>query len=150
MQFHRNPLDTIVITQQFGISPATYRRFGLPGHNGIDLRTRFWDSPFGHRECYAILDGKVREIRWDRTGYGFHVRVDHAEGWMTLYAHLRRISVARGQEIRAGDVIGITDSTGFSFGHHLHFELRAPGWEQKGPKEYYGAVDAAPYFLATR
>ena len=67
------PLDKVVFTQLFGENHVHYARYGLKGHDGIDLRTRFLDSPLAHREAMAADDGWC-EPRWDKTGYGYHVR----------------------------------------------------------------------------
>ncbi|MGW0234293.1 M23 family metallopeptidase, partial [Streptomyces sp. NPDC002996] len=61
------------------------------------------------------------------SGYGNYVRVDHGGGWTSLVAHLDRITVARGQYVRAGDELGKVGSTGVSSGPHLHYEQEADG-----------------------
>ena len=57
-------------------------------------------------------------------GYGKVVRLQHAEGTVTVYAHLSEISVAAGQQVPAGHVVGLEGNTGRSTGPHLHFEVR--------------------------
>jgi murein DD-endopeptidase MepM/ murein hydrolase activator NlpD len=57
-------------------------------------------------------------------GYGMHVRIQHAEGYLTIYGHLRQALVCVGDKVVAGQVIGRSDNTGNSSGPHLHFELR--------------------------
>ncbi len=57
--------------------------------------------------------------------YGYHVIVEHADGWRSLYAHLSGISVAVGDTVFQGDVIGVSGATGKVTGAHLHFELQA-------------------------
>ena len=70
---------------------------------------------------YVVLAG------WSRSGYGYHVVIDHGNGFQTLYAHLSRIFVKRGQVVAKGGVIGNMGSTGRSTGPHLHFEVRKGG-----------------------
>ena len=60
-------------------------------------------------------------------GYGCHVMVDHANGFITLYAHLSSISVSAGQVVSQGQSLGRMGSTGRSTGPHLHFEIRRGG-----------------------
>jgi murein DD-endopeptidase MepM/ murein hydrolase activator NlpD len=63
-------------------------------------------------------------------GYGNLVVIDHLNGWETWYAHLSKVSVVCGQEARAGEIIGLGGSTGWSTGPHLHFEMRLNGVPQ--------------------
>jgi hypothetical protein len=72
----------------------------------------------------AAQAGTVTVIRNDATGYGMHIRIKHADGFLTIYGHLLSTSVAVGDEVTAGQVIGKSDNTGSSTGPHLHFELR--------------------------
>lgn len=76
----------------------------------------------------AMLPGKViyaGEIFW---GYGKHIIIDHGNNISTLYAHLDKIFVVKGQEIKdTKQSIGRMGSTGWSTGPHLHFEIRVFG-----------------------
>lgn len=72
----------------------------------------------------AAADGVVSAVRNDATGYGVHVRIQHDEGYLTIYAHLMDYNVRVGDKVKAGQVIGRSDNTGNSTGPHLHFELR--------------------------
>lgn len=62
-----------------------------------------------------------------RGGYGCHIRINHANGYETLYAHLSQIDVSVGMGISRGTTIGRVGSTGRSTGPHLHFEIRSGG-----------------------
>jgi murein DD-endopeptidase MepM/ murein hydrolase activator NlpD len=59
--------------------------------------------------------------------YGIYVLVQHPEGYQSLYGHLSRILVAVGQEVAAGEVVGLSGNTGRSSAPHLHFEIRQEG-----------------------
>jgi murein DD-endopeptidase MepM/ murein hydrolase activator NlpD len=59
--------------------------------------------------------------------YGLYVIVDHGDGLETLYAHLSRIVVSRGQTVNQEDVLGYGGRTGYATGNHLHFEVRVNG-----------------------
>jgi murein DD-endopeptidase MepM/ murein hydrolase activator NlpD len=76
---------------------------------------------------YATSDGKVIRIDGRAAGYGKHIRIDHGFGYVTLYAHLSKYNVRRGQEVKRGDVIGFVGNTGRSVAPHLHYEIRKDG-----------------------
>lgn len=136
------PIDKIFITQSFGVNPSIYARFGLKGHDGIDLRTRFLDSPLGRRIVMASADGWC-EVRLNgASGYGNHVRIHHSDGSITIYGHLSKVDVFQKQIVKQGQRIGITGSSGFSSGPHLHFEYRPPNCDVKNG--YAGAINPIP------
>ena len=143
------PLDKIYVTQGFGANPQIYAKYGMKGHDGIDLRTRFSDTPLAHRYVSAAADGVVEVERADKKGYGWHIRVRHPDGALTIYAHLSKFYVAQGQHVKAQQVLGLSGNTGDSTGAHLHFELRPAGWEGHKGNGYAGAVDPKPFMLAT-
>ncbi len=105
-------------------------------HEAIDLRTNQGGSIV--KPVYAAEDGTVEETQtWDghtRTGmqsYGTMVRIRHADyGGVTLqtrYAHLSRLCVTKGQQVKEGQLIGYTGDTGNVNGAHLHFEVILAG-----------------------
>ncbi len=75
----------------------------------------------------AADSGTVVAAGWDNTGYGNHIRIDHGNGYLTLYGHLSVLQVRVGQTVTRGSVIGQMGSTGHSTGTHLHFEIRHGG-----------------------
>lgn len=88
-------------------------------HKGIDIDGfGNWGVPIG-----AAADGVVVLAAWDDWGLGYHVKVQHADGSMTVYAHLSEIWVSQGQTVGQGEAVGALGSTGYSTGPHLHFEL---------------------------
>jgi len=89
-------------------------------HAGVDLAV-----PMG-TPVHAARDGTVVLARWDGT-YGNVVFLDHGDGSQTRYAHMSRIAVTLGEQVRQGDVLGYAGSTGASTGPHVHFELRFDG-----------------------
>ncbi|HMQ61309.1 MAG TPA: M23 family metallopeptidase [Flavilitoribacter sp.] len=85
-------------------------------HTGIDFT-----APAG-TPIQATGEGKV--IRADRgNGYGNHVIIDHGYGYQTLYAHMSRIDVKVGQEVKRGQSIGLVGSSGTSTAPHCHYEV---------------------------
>ncbi|MGB0887258.1 MAG: peptidoglycan DD-metalloendopeptidase family protein [Vicingaceae bacterium] len=99
-------------------------------HHGMDFTAKT-GTPI-----YATGNGKV--IRADRksSGYGNHVRIDHGYGYVTLYAHMNKMNVKEGQNVKRGDVIGYVGNTGKSFGPHCHYEVRKNG-EPINPVNFY-------------
>lgn len=59
--------------------------------------------------------------------YGWHVKIDHGDGWETLYAHCSKLYAEKGQTVSPGDRIALVGSTGLATGPHLHFELTRDG-----------------------
>ncbi|WP_373534343.1 M23 family metallopeptidase [Microcoleus sp.] len=74
----------------------------------------------------ATADGKVVDAGRNG-GYGNMVEIDHGNGTATRYAHLSKISVATGDKVTRGTVVGEVGSTGRSTGPHLHYEVRKHG-----------------------
>lgn len=107
------PLDNISITSGFGMR----RLMGMWWHNGVDLR-----STVG-THVYAVSDGIVMEAKDNPSGYGLYVALYH-DDFGSLYAHLSELLVKKGQQVKAGDIIGYSGNTGASTGPHLHFEIR--------------------------
>jgi murein DD-endopeptidase MepM/ murein hydrolase activator NlpD len=141
------PIDKVYITQKFGERPEVYKQFGMKGHNGIDFRTRFIDSPLGRRYITAAKKGKVIEVgNQGNGGYGVFIRLQHDGTEQTLYGHLKKAYVIVGEVVGTGERIGLSDNTGFSTGAHLHFSWRKDGWEKNYNNGYKGWVDCINFF----
>lgn len=98
---------------------------GAGYHRGIDIDGfGNYGAPIG-----AAAGGVVVLAAWDDWGLGYHVKVQHADGSMTVYGHLSEIWVTQGQTVGQGEAVGALGSTGYSTGPHLHFEL----WIGGGP-----------------
>ena len=97
---------------------VTQGRFeeGGRAHPGLDIAT-----PTGSY-IRAAGAGRVMEVGEDSL-YGKYVRIDHENGYETLYAHASETSVDLGEEVRKNEVIALSGSTGESTGAHLHFEI---------------------------
>ncbi len=89
-------------------------------HPGVDIAV-----PIGS-PVRAAGGGSVLQAGEDPE-YGRFVLLEHNSGYQTLYGHLSRLTVAAGQEVATGEVVGLTGNTGRSSGPHLHFELRHDG-----------------------
>ena len=95
-------------------------RFTLD-HPGIDLGINQGDP------VKSVRAGFVQRIANDITGYGLYVRINHKSGYSSLYGHLLTVQVIEGQQVNAGQVIALGNSSGNSTGPHLHLEIRKDG-----------------------
>jgi murein DD-endopeptidase MepM/ murein hydrolase activator NlpD len=89
-------------------------------HAGVDIGAA-WGSPI-----VAAADGQVVRAGW-AGGYGRQVRIAHAGGLVTSYAHMSQIAAEPGSFVRAGQVIGYVGSSGLSTGPHVHYEVQRNG-----------------------
>jgi murein DD-endopeptidase MepM/ murein hydrolase activator NlpD len=99
-------------------------------HNGIDI-----DAKKGVK-VYATMDGIVDKVVYSKFGYGNKIIIKNSRGFETLYAHLGKMFVKKGQIINKGDIIGTVSNTGLATGDHLHYEIHENG-ELKDPLAYF-------------
>lgn len=90
-------------------------------HPGLDIANR------GVPNVLVTDSGVVTYAGCLNWGYGCHIKIDHGNGYTTLYAHLQQIYVKVGQSVGRGSSIGQMGSTGRSTGPHLHFEISKNG-----------------------
>ncbi len=98
-------------------------------HHGQDF-----SAPYG-TQVYATGSGKVIEAGWNG-GFGNCIVVDHGYGYRSTYGHLSKISVTTGLNVKRGDLIGLSGSTGTSSGPHLHYQIDLYG-QHKNPLYYF-------------
>ena len=108
-------------------------------HTGMDFT-----APQG-TPIYATGDGKIAKVRRSRKGYGNHVIIDHGYGYQTLYAHMRKYIVYRGQKIKRGEIIGYVGSTGTSVAPHLHYEVMKNKRKINPVNYYYNDLSPEEY-----
>lgn len=119
----------IYISQLFGMNPQIYQKFGMTGHNGIDIA-----APKG-TPVTASHDGFIVESVATDDGYGLRIQLYFEEdgyGWVVINGHFDKLAFSkisynlkeRRYPVKEGQVLGWVDSTGFSTGHHDHFGLR--------------------------
>jgi len=98
-------------------------------HQAIDLATDYGES------ITPIGPGKVEEVGYDPYGKGEIVIVDHGSNIRSLYAHLGKIDVEKGEEVKDDTVLGVVGLTGHTTGSHLHLEIYE-GQEMLDPKDF--------------
>lgn len=112
------PLEDYTFTSPYGM------RWGEL-HAGIDLAAPE-GTPF-----FAVHAGKVTKAGWCG-GYGYCVIIAHPDGSESIYGHASKLLVEEGQDVDAGQTLGLVGNTGHSYGSQLHLELHVKG-EPKDP-----------------
>jgi murein DD-endopeptidase MepM/ murein hydrolase activator NlpD len=111
-----HPMPEAAVTSCFG------PRWGRL-HAGVDLA-----APSGTPIHAAGAGTVVRAGAW-ADGYGISVLIDHGNGYLTHYAHMSATVIQPGEQVQAGQEIGLEGSTGHSTGPHLHFEVHQGVWK---------------------
>lgn len=93
---------------------------GRKRHKGVDL------AAASGTPVYATADGVVNTAKYS-SSYGNLIKMGHGAQLETRFAHLSRMAVVAGQQVKKGDLIGYVGSTGRSTGPHLHYEVRVAG-----------------------
>ncbi|MZH45857.1 MAG: M23 family metallopeptidase [Nitrospinae bacterium] len=107
--------------------PGDFRK-GSGGHSGTDFKAEE-GTP-----VYSGFAGKVTRTNWNVRANGYCIEIDHPKlGIKTLYLHLSRVKVKRGQTIKAGQQIAESGNTGRTFAPHLHYEIQ----NRKNKKRVY-------------
>lgn len=106
-------------------------------HMGIDISNKLGTA------IYATASGVVKKVEYE-SGYGKFIRLDHENGYETIYAHLYNALVSPGDRVEKGQIIGLMGSTGLSTGPHLHYEVLVGG-ERDDPAAYLNFIDDSVY-----
>ncbi len=110
------PLNGYVVSG-FGYRRAAARHTHAEFHPGIDFDADT-GTPVRSTGAGVIITSGAPE-----SGYGIQIVVDHGFGYKTRYAHLSKVAVTAGQQVKRGEVIGYSGNTGYSTGPHLHYEV---------------------------
>lgn len=113
-------------------------------HAGMDFTAK------SGTPIYATGDGIVARADNTASGYGNHIVIRHGFGYETLYAHLSKYKVRKGQKVQRGDIIGYVGSTGRSEAPHLHYEVHKNGEVVNPINYYYGNISAAEYAVISK
>jgi len=134
--------DQIYISSEFGYRFHPIHKRNIL-HSGIDLATTI-GTP-----VYATGDGVVKASMY-ASGYGKVVRISHGYGYESIYAHLNKYIVQKGDSITRGQLIGYTGNTGTSTGPHLHYEIRKNNRPQNPLFFYIDDLDDEEYLEMTK
>jgi murein DD-endopeptidase MepM/ murein hydrolase activator NlpD len=135
------PAEFSRVTSGFGMRMHPILR-RLRKHEGVDF-----SAPVG-TPVSVVGDGVV-DFAGVQSGFGKVVIVRHSRNRQTIYAHLSRIDVRRGQRVEQGQLVGAVGSTGWSTGSHLHFEFHVNG-TPKDPEVVARDADAVKVPVAER
>jgi len=108
---------TGVMTLEFGVPHLPYQIL----HTGIDIANNKGTN------ITPFMGGTVTYAAETKTGYGKHIIIDHGNNVTSLYGHLDKILVYKGQVVTTDQVIGLMGTTGWSTGNHLHFQINVYG-----------------------
>ena len=114
------PLDTLRVTSPFGVRVHPITKVKR-SHNGVDF-----GAPAG-TPIYATRAGTVTTASYQAGGAGYYVRINHGDGFGSIYMHMTNYIVKTGQTVKQGQIIGYVGSTGLSTGAHLHFGVSYAG-----------------------
>ncbi|MDP3313684.1 M23 family metallopeptidase [Lutibacter sp.] len=113
-------------------------------HMGMDFSAKT-----GTR-IFASGDGVVARADQDAAGYGKHIRINHGFGYVSLYAHMSKFNVRKGQRVKRGDLIGFVGNTGRSQAPHLHYEIMKNGINVNPINFYYGNLSPEEFAAMQR
>lgn len=111
----------------------------LIAHQGVDYAV-----PEDTR-VYATADGRVKYVKQVHQSNGLSVIIDHGNGYETVYSHLERALVKRGERVKRGDIIARSGNSGLSFMPHLHYEVVYKGVRQDPINYFYGELNPEEY-----
>ena len=122
--------------------------FGYRTDPFTKARKKHWGMDFTAPRgtpVYATGDGTVSRADATASGYGKHIRITHGYAYESLYAHLSKYNVRKGQKVKRGDLIGFVGSTGRSEAPHLHYEIFKDKERINPIHFYYGKLSPAEF-----
>ncbi len=114
------PVKAGYISSHFGNRKDPFNHEGA-FHGGVDI------TSVNDKNISSVDVGIVKRLELDNKGYGKFVEIDHGNNVSTLYAHMSKVVVKKGDYVLKNQLIGIEGSTGRAHGSHLHFEIRYKG-----------------------
>ena len=122
--------------------------FGYRIHPIYKTRKMHYGMDFSAKtgtEIYSTGDGVVSKVKRSKRGYGNYVKINHGFGYETLYAHMSKYIVKKGQKVKRGEVIGFVGNSGISTAPHLHYEVRKDNKKINPVNFYYNDLSPEEY-----
>ena len=130
--------DLTLLTASYGMRMHPFYKT-LASHQGVD-----YTVSEGSR-VFATADGVVEEVTQRNTTSGSTVMIDHGNGYETLYSHLGKIYVKRGDRVSRGNIIAQSGNSGLSLAPHLHYEIRHNGMRVDPIHYFFMELDYRAY-----
>ncbi|MDR0935082.1 MAG: M23 family metallopeptidase [Oscillospiraceae bacterium] len=122
------PSNSTLVTSEFG-DRSSPTEGASSNHKALDIGAARGSN------VYAADSGQVVTATYS-SSYGNYIIINHGGGRSTLYGHMSKLKVSKGDTVTKGQVIGLVGSTGISTGPHLHFETRVDG-VPVNPRNYF-------------
>lgn len=144
----RKPLDgNPRITTPFGADRATYAQFGLNGHHGIDYGVDTNTNVYAAEAGTVLMSANGVADQYTGNGVAGETIVIKGKTHEEWYLHLSKRLVRKGQQVKAGQLIGYSGATGYVTGPHLHFGMRPH--KPNIRNGFRGFIDPMPLLKAT-
>ena len=140
------------MTQGYGATDFAKNGYQGHWHNGVDLAAAI-GTPVLAAEDGTIMAAGNQDLYCRKGAYGRFIAINHTDNLTTLYGHLSRILVAKGDIVKRGQVIGYSGQTGYATGPHLHFTVYAQATfymgisKACGPMPYGGDLNPIGYLF---
>jgi murein DD-endopeptidase MepM/ murein hydrolase activator NlpD len=116
------PLESVYITQQFGVTNASARLYKSGSHNGVDFRAKVGTPVLAMGDGVLVAQGDTDAV-CRGVSFGKWVLIKYNNGLASTYGHLSQLNMSTGATVKAGDVVGFSGNTGYSTGPHLHVSM---------------------------
>lgn len=130
--------DLTLLTASYGMRIHPFYKT-LTAHQGVD-----YTVGEGSR-VFATADGRVKSVVTQRTSSGNTLVIEHGNGYETVYSHLNKIYVKKGDRVKRGDIIAQSGNTGLSLAPHLHYEIRHNGMRVDPIHYFFMELDYKDY-----
>lgn len=127
------------ITQGYGSTSFAQQNYKSKWHNGIDIGVPVGTPVLAAEDGVVAATGDQDKFCY-KGAYGRFIVINHGNNLTTLYAHLSRVIVGKGEQVKRGGIIGYSGQSGWSTGPHLHFTVFAQPTFYMGPSKVCGPM----------